>query len=47
MIYAFNRPILPLLGPMQARIDLIQIKVVTLEQASFLLSKKPRCPFVN
>jgi hypothetical protein len=37
MIYAFNRPILLSLWHVQARINLIQIKVVTLEQASFLL----------
>jgi hypothetical protein len=27
--------------------DITQIEVVALEEASFLLSKKPRYPFVN
>jgi hypothetical protein len=47
MIYALNRQILPSLWHVQVMIDLIQIMVVTLKQASFLLSKKPRCPFIN
>jgi hypothetical protein len=45
--YALNRPTLPSLWLMQERIDLTQIEVVALEEASFLLLKKPICPFVN
>ncbi len=45
--YALNRPTLPSLWPVQKRIDLTQIEVVALEESSFLLSKKPICPFVN
>jgi hypothetical protein len=32
---------------MQEGKNLTQIEVVALEEAGFLLSKKPRCPFVN
>jgi hypothetical protein len=45
--YAFNRPTLPFLWLVQARKNLIQIEVVALEEASFLLVEKPRCSFVN
>jgi hypothetical protein len=45
--YVLDKPTLPSLCPMQARIDLIQIEVVSLEEASFLLLEKPRCPLVN
>ncbi len=47
MEYAFERPTLPSLWTMQEGTNLIQIKMVALEEASFLLSKKPKCPFVN
>jgi hypothetical protein len=45
--YAFNRPILPSSWLVQARRNLTQIEVVALEEVNFLLSKKPKCPFVN
>jgi hypothetical protein len=45
--YAFDRPTLLSLWHVQARINLIQIEVVTLEEASFLFLKKARCPLVN
>jgi hypothetical protein len=45
--YAFNRLALPSLLLMQVRTNFIQIEVVALEDASFLLLEKPRCPFAN
>jgi len=47
MEYALEKPTLPSLWPMQEGTNLIQIEVVALEEASFLLSKKPKCPFIN
>jgi hypothetical protein len=44
--YAFDRLALPSLWPMQVGIDFTQIEVVVLEEAGFLFSRKPRCPFV-
>jgi hypothetical protein len=44
---ALDRSSLPSLWPMQEGTNFTQIEVVVLEQASFLLSEKPRCPFVN
>jgi hypothetical protein len=32
---------------MQARLDLIHIEMVALEEVGFLFLKKSRCPFVN
>jgi hypothetical protein len=40
--YALDKPTLPSLWPMQARTNF-----TTLQEAGFLLSKKPKCPFVN
>jgi hypothetical protein len=45
--YAFNRLASPSLWHVQEGTNLIQIEVVALEEVSFLLSKKPRCPLVN
>ncbi len=45
--YAFDRPALPSLRLMQEGTNLIQIEVVALEEAGFLLLEKPRCPLVN
>ncbi len=45
--YALNRSALPSLWHVQEGINLIKIEVVTLEDAGFLFSKKPRCPFIN
>ncbi len=45
--YALNRLALPYLWLVQARTNLTQIEVVALEEAGFLLLKKPRCSFVN
>jgi hypothetical protein len=45
--HAFDRLALPSLWPMQEGTDHIQIEVVALEEVSFLLSKKPRCPLIN
>jgi hypothetical protein len=45
--YALNRPTLPSLWLVQARIDLTQIEVVALEEDGFLLSKKLICPLIN
>jgi hypothetical protein len=45
--YAFNRPTLPFLWLVQARKNLIQIEVVALEEASFLLSEETKWSFVN
>ncbi len=47
MKYACNRPALPSLWPMQARIDFILTEVVALEEDGFLLSEKPRCRIIN
>jgi hypothetical protein len=47
MKYAFDRPTLPSLWLVQEGTNLTQIEVVALEEAGFLLSEKPRCPFVN
>ncbi len=47
MKYALNRPVLPSSWLVQARTNLTQIEVVALEEASFLLSEKPKCPLVN
>jgi hypothetical protein len=44
MKYAFDKPTLPSLWHVQARIYFIQIEVVLLEEASFLPLEKPRCP---
>jgi hypothetical protein len=44
---AFDRPTLLALWHVQEGIDIIQIEVMALEEASFLLSKKPRCPLLN
>jgi len=45
--YALDSSTLPSLWHVQERTYLIQIEVVALEEASFLFSEKPRCPFVN
>ncbi len=45
--YAFNRPTLPSLWPMQLGKNLTQIEVVALEEVGSLLLEKPRCPLVN
>jgi hypothetical protein len=45
--YALDKPTLHSLWHMQAKIDLIQIEVMALEEASFLLSNKPKCPLIN
>jgi hypothetical protein len=45
--HAFDRPTLPSLWHVQEGTNHIQIEVVALEEVSFLLSKKPRCPFIN
>jgi hypothetical protein len=45
--YVINRPTLPSLWHVQVGTNLIQIEVVALEEASFLLLKKPRCPLIN
>ncbi len=45
--YAFDRPTLLALWHLQEGTNLIQIEVLALEEAGFLLLKKPRCPFVN
>jgi hypothetical protein len=45
--YAFNRPTLLSLWHVQARINFIQIKVLTLEETKLLLLEKLRCPFIN
>jgi len=42
-----NRPTLFSLWHVQEGIDLVQIEVVALEEAGFLLLKKPRCPLIN
>jgi hypothetical protein len=44
---ALDRLALPALWPMQEGTNLIQIEVLVLEEVCFLLSKKPRCPFIN
>jgi hypothetical protein len=45
--YAFDMLALPSLWHVQKMTNLIQIKVVALEEVGLLVSKKPRCPFVN
>jgi hypothetical protein len=45
--YALDKPMLPSLWLVEARIDFIEIEVVALEKACLLLSEKPRCPLVN
>jgi hypothetical protein len=45
--YALNMPTLLSLWHAQKGTNLIQIEVVALEEASFLLLEKPKCPFVN
>jgi hypothetical protein len=45
--YAFDWPTLPSLWHMQAWTNIIQIEVVALEEAIFLLLEKPRCPLIN
>ncbi len=45
--YALDRQVLPSLSHVQAKTNFDQIKVVALEEASFLLSEKSRCPLVN
>lgn len=45
--YAFDRPTLLSLWHVQARINLIQIKVLALEEAKILFLEKLRCPFIN
>ncbi len=45
--YALNRVALPSLWHVQEGTNLTQIEVVALEEANFLLSKKPKCPLVN
>jgi hypothetical protein len=45
--YAFNRPTLLSLWHVQEGTNLIQIEVVALEEASFLLLEKQKCPFLN
>jgi hypothetical protein len=45
--YALDKPTLPSLWHVQARINFNLIEVVALEEVGFLLSKKPRCPLVN
>jgi hypothetical protein len=45
--YAFDKLALPALWHVQEGTNLIQIEVLTLEEDGFLLSKKPRCPFIN
>jgi hypothetical protein len=45
--YALNRVALLSLWHVQEGTNHIQIEVVALEEASFLLSKKPKCPLVN
>jgi hypothetical protein len=47
MKYAFDRPTLPSLWLVQEGTNLTQIEVVVLEEVSFLLLEKLRCPFVN
>jgi hypothetical protein len=44
---AFDSLALPALWPMQEGTNLIQIEVLVLEEVGFLLSRKPRCPFIN
>jgi len=45
--YAFDNLALHSLWLVQVGTYLTQIKVVALEEVSFLLSEKPRCPLVN
>ncbi len=45
--YALDRLALPSLWCVQVGTNLSQIEVVALEEVGFLLSEKPRCPFVN
>jgi hypothetical protein len=45
--YALDKLALPSLWHVQARTNFTQIEVVALEEAGFLLSEKPKCPFVN
>jgi hypothetical protein len=45
--YAFDKPTLLILWLVQEKIDLTQIEVLALKEASFFLLEKPRCPFVN
>jgi hypothetical protein len=45
--YGLDRLALLALWLVQEGIDLIQIEVLALEEVGFLLSKKPRRPFVN
>jgi hypothetical protein len=45
--YALDRPTLPSLWPMEARIDFNQIDVVASDEAGFLLLEKLRCPLVH
>jgi hypothetical protein len=47
MKYALDRPSLPSLWLVQEGTNLTQIEVVVLEEVSFLLLEKLRCPFVN
>jgi hypothetical protein len=45
--YALNKQALPSLWHVQAGTNIIEIKVVALEEANFLFLEKPRCPLVN
>ncbi len=45
--HALDRLILPSIWHVQVETNVNQIEVVALEDASFLLSKKPRCPLGN
>jgi hypothetical protein len=45
--YALDRLALLTLWLVQERKNLIQIEVVVLKEAGFLLLEKPRCPFIN
>jgi hypothetical protein len=45
--YALNRLALPSLWHEQSGTNFTQIEMVALEEASFLLLEKPRCPLVN
>jgi hypothetical protein len=45
--YALDRPTLTSLWLVQEGTNLTQIEVVVLEEVSFLLLEKRRCPFIN
>jgi len=47
MKYTINRPTLPSSWHVQVGIDFAQIEAMALEEVSFLLREKLRCPLVN